>query len=35
MIELLSNSLKLNEIQIVDSPFKEDQKGIIFFPGRP
>ena len=26
---------KLNEIHIVDSPFNEDPKNIIFFPGRP
>ena len=33
MIEF-SSSLKLNEIHIVDSPFNEDPKNIIF-PGRP
>ena len=30
MIEFLS-SLKLNEIHIVDSPFNEDPKNVIFF----
>ena len=34
MIEF-SSSLKLNEIHVVDSPFNEDPKNIIFFQGGP
>ena len=34
MIEF-SSSLKLNEIHIVDSPFNEDPKNIIFFQEGP
>ena len=34
MIEF-SSSLKLNEIDIVDSPFNEDPKKCIFFHGGP
>ena len=34
MVEF-SSSLKLNEIHIVDSPFNEDTKNIIFFQGGP
>ena len=34
IIEFLS-SLKLNEIHMVDSPFNEDPKNIIFFQGGP
>ena len=34
MIEF-SSSLKLNEIHILDSPFDEDPKNIIFFQGGP
>ena len=30
-----SNSFKLNEIHVVDSPFNEDPKNIIFFQGSP
>ena len=30
-----SSSLKLNEIQVVDSPFNEDPKNINFFQGGP
>ena len=33
MIEF-SSSLKLNQIHIVDSPFNEDPKKIVFFSGR-
>ena len=29
----LTNSFKLNKIHIVDSPFSEDPKNIIFFQG--
>ena len=34
MIEF-SSSLELNEIHVVDSPFNEDPKNIIFFQGGP
>ena len=34
MIEF-SSSFKLNEIRVVDSPFNEDPKNIIFFQGDP
>ena len=34
MIEF-SGSLKLNKIHMVDSPFNEDPKNIIFFQGGP
>ena len=34
MIEF-SSSLKENEIHVVDSPFNEDSKNIIFFQGGP
>ena len=34
MIEF-SSSLKLNEIHVVDSPFNEDPKNIIFLQGGP
>ena len=30
-----ASSLKLDEIHIVDSPFNEDPKNIIFFQGGP
>ena len=30
-----SGSFKLNEIRVVDSPFNEDPKNIIFFQGGP
>ena len=30
---MFSSSLKLNEIRVVDSPFNEDPKNIIFFQG--
>ena len=32
---IFSSSFKLNEIHIVDSPFNEDPKNIIFFQGGP
>ena len=31
----MSNASYENEIHVVDSPFKEDSKNIIFWPGRP
>ena len=34
MIEF-SSSLRLNEIHMVDSPFNEDPKNIMFFQGSP
>ena len=34
MIEF-SNSFKLNEIHIADSPFNEDPKNVSFFQGAP